>query len=382
MSAHADVDGLLQQAATFGVRLLALSDAAAAATARERLESRATARGRLEGRAAARERLDPTAVSLFTGAEGVEELIEVARTEAQAGGASLIVLNAVVGAAGLRATLATLRRGITLALANKESLVAGGEFVLAAARRSGARILPVDSEHSAIFQLLAGERPEAVEEIVLTGSGGPFRGRSRIELEQVTAADALRHPTWVMGPKITIDSATLMNKGLEIIEAHYLFDVPYERITVTIHPQSIVHSLVRFTDGALLAHLGVPDMRVPIGYALSYPARSELSMVERLDLTSRDLTFEPPDSDTFRCLALARQAGVAGGVAPAVLNAADEVAVHALLEGRIGFLDIAELVAEALGELAALPCATIDDVFAADAAARGFVLTKLGQPTD
>jgi 1-deoxy-D-xylulose-5-phosphate reductoisomerase len=292
------------------------------------------------------------------------------------------VLNAVVGAAGLRATLATLRRGVTLALANKESMVAGGEFVLAAARQSGARILPVDSEHSAVFQLLAGERSEAIEEILLTGSGGPFRGRSRDELEKVTAADALRHPTWVMGPKITIDSATLMNKGLEVIEAHYLFDMPYEGIAVTIHPQSTVHSLVRFADGALLAHLGVPDMRVPIGYALTYPARADLPMVERLDLAGCALTFEPPDTETFRCLVLARQAGIAGGAAPAVLNAANEVAVHAFLEGGIGFLDIAALVEQALGDLGSSPCATADDVFAADAAARGFVLTKVGQATD
>ena len=262
LAAHADVDGLLQQAEQSGVRLLALGDERRAAEARERLGSLTA--GRSTGKTLGDARV-------FAGDEGVEELIEAAAAEAQAGGAELIVLNAVVGAAGLRATLATLRGGITLALANKESLVAGGPFVLEAARRGGARILPVDSEHSAIFQLLEGERPQAIEEILLTGSGGPFRGRSRAELHDVTADDALRHPTWVMGPKITIDSATLMNKGLEVIEAHYLFGVPYERVTVVIHPQSIVHSLVRFADGALLAHLGVPDMRVPIGYALSYP---------------------------------------------------------------------------------------------------------------
>jgi 1-deoxy-D-xylulose-5-phosphate reductoisomerase len=373
LGAHADVDGLLQQAEQTGVRLLALGDERRAAEARERLGGLAATRPAADQHGGTR---------LFAGADGVEELIEAADAEAQAGGAELIVLNAVVGAAGLRATLSTLRRGITLALANKESLVAGGPFVLETARHSGARILPVDSEHSAIFQLLEGERPEAINEILLTGSGGPFRGRSRADLQGVTAADALRHPTWVMGPKITIDSATLMNKGLEVIEAHYLFGVPYERVTVVIHPQSIVHSLVRFGDGAILAHLGVPDMRVPIGYALSYPARADLPMVQRLDLLDRALQFEPPDTGTFRCLALAYEAGKAGGAAPAVLNAANEVAVHAFLEGGVGFLDVASLVEEALTALGASQCRSIDDIFTADAQARRFVLEMLRQATE
>jgi 1-deoxy-D-xylulose-5-phosphate reductoisomerase len=364
LAAHADVDGLLQQAEAFGVRLLGLSDEGAAEKARERV-------GGL-----------PAPRRLFAGQAGVEELIEAAAEEAQAGGAKLIVLNAVVGAAGLRATLATLRRGITLALANKESLVAGGRFVLDAAEATGAKLLPVDSEHSAIFQLLEGERHEALEEILLTGSGGPFRGRSPADLRDVTATEALRHPTWVMGPKITIDSATLMNKGLEVIEAHYFFGVPFERVTVVIHPQSIVHSLVRFSDGALLAHLGVPDMRVPIGYALAYPARADLPMVERLDLFDRALAFERPDLETFRCLALAYEAGLAGGAAPAVLNAANEVAVHAFLDGRVGFPDIAALVEEALAALAGSPCDSIEDVFTADAQARRFVLEKLRQASE
>jgi 1-deoxy-D-xylulose-5-phosphate reductoisomerase len=384
LAAHADVDGLLGQAESFGVRLLGLSDEGSEAKARERLDgARSGSGGPADPSAGPSESTQDVlgGARLFAGRDGVEELIAAAVEEAEAGGAELTVLNAVVGAAGLRATLATLRRGLTLALANKESLVAGGPFVLETARRTGAKILPVDSEHSAIFQLLERERPQDVEEILLTGSGGPFRGRSRAELAHVTAADALRHPTWVMGRKITIDSATLMNKGLEVIEAHYLFGVPYERIKVVVHPQSIVHSLVRFGDGALLAHLGVPDMRVPIGYALSYPARAELPMVERLDLSRRALTFEPADTETFRCLALARAAGEAGGVAPAVLNAANEVAVHAFLDGAIGFLDIATLVDEALTALGASPCHSIDDILTADSQTRRFVEERLGQGT-
>jgi len=314
-------------------------------------------------------------VRVFAGDEGIAELIAAAADEAGPG--ELMVLNAIVGAAGLRATLATLRAGLTLALANKESMVAGGEFVLQAARAAGARIVPVDSEHSAIHQLLEGERRGAVAEILITGSGGPFRGKRREELAAVTPEQALKHPNWSMGPKVTIDSATLMNKGLEVIEAHHLFGVPNEQIKVVIHPQSIVHSLVRFGDGAVLAHLGVPDMRTPIGYALSYPARAELPMVPPLDLLARDLTFESYDPDVFRCLPLAIEAGKAGGCAPVVLNAANEVAVRAFLDGQIGFLEIAELVEEALESLATQPCRLLDDVFAADAAARRFVERNL-----
>src|SRR3954470_7028725 len=258
-----------------------------------------------------------------------------------------VVLNAVVGFAGLPATLWALERGVDLALAHKESLVAAGELALAAQRRGGGRILPVDSEHSAAFQCLEGRGPEQVHSLVLTASGGPFRGRIREELADVSPEDALAHPTWNMGPKITIDSATLANKGLELIEAHYLFGLPYDRIEVTVHPASIVHALVRFRDGASLAHLGYPDMRVPISYALTYPERAE-TPIPPLDLSSGPLEFFEPDVETFRMLALARDAGERGGTYPCAYNAANEVAVAAFLDGRIGFLEIAALVEDAL----------------------------------
>jgi len=281
-----------------------------------------------------------------------------------------IVLNAIVGFAGVEATLWALERGVILALANKESLVAAGELALAAHRRGGGLLLPVDSEHSAIFQCLEGREPETVAELVLTASGGPFRGRSRAELEHVTVADALDHPTWAMGRKITVDSATLANKGLELIEAHWLFGIPYERLAVVVHPTSIVHSLVRFRDGALLAHLGQPDMRVPISFALTYPDRAAVP-VAPLDLAAGlDLRFEAPDDDAFPLLRLARAAGERGGTFPCAYNAANEVAVAAFLEGRIGFLEIAETVAAALEQVDGAPARDLDDLVAADAAAR------------
>jgi 1-deoxy-D-xylulose-5-phosphate reductoisomerase len=281
-----------------------------------------------------------------------------------------IVLNAIVGFAGVHATLWALERGVTLALANKESLVAAGELAVAAHRRGGGLLLPVDSEHSALFQCLEGRAPETVDALVLTASGGPFRGRSRAELEHVTVAEALTHPTWSMGRKITVDSATLANKGLELIEAHWLFGIPYDRIDVVVHPTSIVHSLVRFRDGAFLAHLGNPDMRVPISYALSYPDRAAV-LVEPLDLSGGlDLRFEAPDGDTFPMLPLARTAGERGGTYPCAYNAANEVAVGAFLEGRIGFHEIADTVAEALGRIDGAPARDLDDLVSADAQAR------------
>jgi 1-deoxy-D-xylulose-5-phosphate reductoisomerase len=281
-----------------------------------------------------------------------------------------VVLNAVVGFAGVEATLWTLEQGITLALANKESLVAAGELALAAHRLGGGLLLPVDSEHSAIFQCLEGRDAATVESLVLTASGGPFRGRSRAELEHVTIEDALEHPTWTMGRKITVDSATLANKGLELIEAHWLFGIPYERIEVVVHPTSTVHSLVRFRDGALLAHLGRPDMRVPISFALTFPERAAVP-AEPLDLAAGlDLRFEAPDPDAFPLLALAREAGERGGTFPCAYNAANEVAVAAFLDGRIGFLDIADTVAAALEEVDGAPAADLGELVAADAAAR------------
>jgi 1-deoxy-D-xylulose-5-phosphate reductoisomerase len=289
------------------------------------------------------------------------ELLELAQPD--------VVLNAVVGFAGIHATLWALEHGVDLALANKESLVAAGELALAAQRRGGGRILPVDSEHSALFQCLEGRAPEQVDSLVLTGSGGPFRGRTRDELTAVTAEEALAHPTWRMGPKITIDSATLANKGLELIEAYFLFGVPYDRIDVVLQPTSIVHSIVRFRDGAALAHLGYPDMRVPISYALTYPERAGTPLVP-LDLTSLTLAFEAPDLETFPMLKLAREAGERGGTYPCVFNAANEAAVAAFLEGRLAFLEIAEVVADALARADGAPASDLADLLEVDRAAR------------
>jgi 1-deoxy-D-xylulose-5-phosphate reductoisomerase len=278
-----------------------------------------------------------------------------------------VVLNATVGFAGLPATMWALEHGVTLALANKESLVAAGELALAARARGGGELLPVDSEHSALFQCARDERAEAV---VLTASGGPFRGLTRDELADVTADEALAHPTWSMGAKITIDSATLANKGLEVIEAHFLFGLPYERIEVVIHPTSIVHGLVRFRDGAALAHLGYPDMRVPISYALTYPDRGPTS-IPALDLVAAGpLEFFEPDLETFPLLALAREAGERGGTYPCAFNAANEVAVAAFLEGRIGFLEIASRVAEVLDRVDGAAARDLDELCEADARAR------------
>jgi 1-deoxy-D-xylulose-5-phosphate reductoisomerase len=281
-----------------------------------------------------------------------------------------VVLNAVVGFAGIHATLWTLEHGIDLALANKESLVAGGEL----AKRHGGRIIPVDSEHSALFQCLEGQH--GVDTLVLTGSGGPFRGRTREELHDVTPDEALAHPTWRMGPKITIDSATLANKGLELIEAHFLFDLPYDRIEVVIQPTSIVHSLVRFRDGAALAHLGYPDMRVPISYALTYPERAATPL-QPLDLTGLTLEFRAPDLGTFPMLALAREAGEQGGTYPAAYNASNEVAVASFLEGRLPFLGIADVVADVLARVDGAPAGTLTDLIQADATARRYAQEQL-----
>jgi 1-deoxy-D-xylulose-5-phosphate reductoisomerase len=281
-----------------------------------------------------------------------------------------VVLNAVVGFAGLPATLWALEHGITLALANKESLVAGGELALAARERGGGLLLPVDSEHSALFQCLEGRRADEVESLVLTGSGGPFRGRVREELGEVTPEQALEHPTWRMGRKITVDSATLANKGLELIEAHFLFGMPYDRVEVVLQPTSIVHGLVRFRDGAALAHLGYPDMRAPISFALTYPERAA-TPVPSLDLSQPlTLEFEPPDLETFPLLRLAREAGERGGTHPCVYNAANEVAVEAFLDGRLPFLGIADAVEEALSLADGAPARDLDDLIEADAGAR------------
>ncbi|MGD9737515.1 MAG: 1-deoxy-D-xylulose-5-phosphate reductoisomerase [Solirubrobacterales bacterium] len=337
LAAGSSWETALAQAREHGVPAVALADEAAA----ER------ARGEWSGR-------------VLAGEEGVRELI--------AGSGADLVLNGIVGAAGLASTVVALSEGIDVALANKESLVVGGELVMALAEGTGTRLLPVDSEHSALHQLIGAEAPGTVERLVLTASGGPFRGRR--DLTGVSVADALAHPTWRMGGRITIDSATLMNKGFEAIEAHHLFAVPYERIEVVVHPQSLVHSLIQLIDGSSLAHLGYPDMRVPISYALHFPDRAEVD-VPRLDLAAAgELSFEAPDRETFGCLRLALAAGEAGGTAPCVLNAADEVAVAAFLDGRIPFTGIEAVIERVLEEMPAQPVTHFEDLFATDAEAR------------
>jgi 1-deoxy-D-xylulose-5-phosphate reductoisomerase len=296
---------------------------------------------------------------------GTESILEMARSR------GAIVVNGIVGSAGLVATVAALEAGNRVALANKESLVAGGPVVKAALAGHGGELVPVDSEHSALLQCLAGESLDTVSRVILTASGGPFRGASPEELAEVTPEQALAHPTWDMGPRITVDSATLFNKGMEVIEAHFLFDIPYERIEVVVHPQSVLHSGVEFVDGSWKGHLGHPDMRIPIQYALTYPERAPTS-VPPFDLAGRELTFEEPDRKTFPALDLAFEAGRRGGSAPAVLNAADEVAVEAFLQGRLGFTTIATVLERSLEEVAWRPLDTVDDVLSVDQEARAF----------
>jgi 1-deoxy-D-xylulose-5-phosphate reductoisomerase len=314
-------------------------------------------------------------VAAASGSQGIDGLAPLTQvggdlTELLERSEPELVLNAVVGFAGLPATLWALERGVDLALANKESLVAAGELALTAHERGGGLLIPVDSEHSAAFQCLEGRTGDQVHSLVLTASGGPFRGMTRAELEDVTPAEALAHPTWNMGPKITVDSATLANKGLELIEAHFLFRLGYEQIEVVVHPSSTVHALVRFRDGASLAHLGYPDMRVPISYALTYPERAK-TPVPPLDLSSGvTLQFHAPDLDTFPLLELARRAGEQGGSAPCVFNAANEVAVAAFLEERLSFLGIAEVVADALDVIEGAPAPDLGELVEIDAAAR------------
>jgi 1-deoxy-D-xylulose-5-phosphate reductoisomerase len=304
-----------------------------------------------------------TGGEVLAGAEGLVRLVADSGAD--------LVLNAVSGSAGLGPTVVALTEGIDVALANKESLVVGGELVTALAEATGAQLIPVDSEHSALHQLIAAEpRRGTIDRLVLTASGGPFRGRSRAELADVTFEAALAHPTWAMGSKVTIDSATLMNKGLEVIEAHHLFGTPYERIDVVVHPQSLVHALVGLCDGATLAHLGHPDMRVPIAYALHHPERVDVP-VPALDLAQvGSLTFEAPDLDAFPCLRLAREAAEAGGVAPCVLNAANEVAVHAFAAGRLGFLGIPAVVERTLEQVGGGQVHSFESLYDADAEAR------------
>ena len=286
-----------------------------------------------------------------------------------------MVVIATSGKAGLSPTLAAVKAGKTVALANKESLVMAGEIITSEAKLSGAQILPIDSEHSALWQCLNGEEPKAARQIILTASGGPFRDYSLAQLEEVTVAQALKHPSWQMGKKVTIDSATLMNKGLEVIEAHWLFDMPFDSISVLIHPQSIIHSMVEFVDGSIKAQLSYPDMRLPIQYALSYPERLSNPQLPRINWSDiNHLTFEPPDFDLFPCLRLAIEAGKKGGTYPAVLCAADEVAVELFLSQRIGFVAIARFIERTLEQHQAIAHPGIEEIVATDAWAREEIL--------
>jgi 1-deoxy-D-xylulose-5-phosphate reductoisomerase len=340
LSAGRSWEALLEQARAHGVTRIALGDEHAAARASEAW----------------------TDGEVLAGAEGLVRLVVESGAD--------LVLNALVGSVGLGPTVATLGEGIDLALANKESLVVGGELVTALAEATGAQIVPVDSEHTALHQLIAGQPPGAVERLTITASGGPFRGRRREELEDVTVTQALAHPTWAMGGKITIDSATLMNKGLELMEAHHLFGTPYERIDVVVHPQSLIHGIVQLADGAMLAHIGPKDMRIAISYAL-HGATSVPLPVAPLDLVRvGSLTFEPVDLDAFPCLRLAREAAQAGGTAPCVLNAANEIAVHSFLAGRLPFIAIPEVIERTLDALGSSPVRAFESLYEADRGAR------------
>ena len=352
IGANRSIDVLAEQAITLRPDVVALADMTNAKALQERL---------------------PNGIELRTGPDALASIA----TDAD------VILNGVVGFAGLPVTLAALNAGKRLALANKESLIAAGPLVQRARRTKGAELLPVDSEHGALHQCLrsetefsvqpevdGAERYKAVRKLIVTASGGPFRGKSKDELENVTIEQALKHPTWSMGPKITIDSSTLFNKGLEVIEAHELFGIDYDDIDVTVHPQSIIHSAVEFTDGSTIAQLSKPDMRLPIGYALGHPTRLP-TPYGALDWTNLGpLTFEPPDRQTFRCLALAYEAGRAGGSAPAWLNAANEVAVDAFLNGQVRWLAISSIIEETLQGHDGASLESVDDVIAADRNAR------------
>ena len=351
LAAGSSVELLEAQAREFSPRLAVLYDKDAAAELRQRLRD--------------------TDIEVLAGPEG---LLAAAQAEE-----ADTVVTAVVGSVGLEPTLAAIRLGRRIALANKETLVCAGELVMAAAQEAGAEIVPVDSEHSAIFQCLQGCRDRReIRRLLLTCSGGPFFGRSFEELEHMTAADALKHPNWTMGAKITIDSATLMNKGLEIIEAMRLYDLPVEQVEAVIHRQSIVHSLVEFRDGAMLAQLGTPDMKLPIRYALTYPYRAE-TPDRTLDLlTCGALTFSAPDMEAFPCLRIARQCAAAGGTACAIMNGANEAAVQRFLQGEIGFNDIPRLVEQALSKVPVIYRPSLADILEADRMARQAVLGCAG----
>ena len=343
LAAARQVDLIEEQIRTFSPEMVAMYDENAANVLRERVAD--------------------LPVQVLSGMEGLCALAAMPQAD--------IVLNAVVGMVGLRPTLAAVEAGHDVALANKETLVAGGAFVMDAVRRAGVKLLPVDSEHSAIFQCLQGCPPQQrrIQRLILTASGGPFFGRSRDQLENVTLVDALNHPNWSMGQKITIDSATMMNKGLELIEAAWLFDMPPEEIDIVVHRESIIHSLVEYDDNAVLAQLGTPDMRVPIQYALTYPDRLPCPAKQLRLEDWKNLTFYAPDDEAFPAMNLARKALTMGGLYPAALNAANEVAVGAFIAGEIGFTDITRLAAQALEQELPVPT-SVEDVFIADAMVR------------
>lgn len=343
LTAHQSVTLMEEQARAYHPELVVLTDEAAARNLAVRLAD--------------------TPIKVASGRSG---LLEAATLES-----ADVVLTAVVGSAGLEPTLAAIHAGKDIALANKETLVCAGSLVTKAAKEQGVALLPVDSEHSAIFQCLQGSQNRGeVERLILTASGGPFYGKDRKALSLATPEQALKHPNWSMGAKITIDSATMMNKGFEVMEAMWLYDMPLEKIQVVIHQESIVHSLVEFRDGAVLAQLGSPDMRLPIQYALTWPQRLP-GPSQKLDLLNcPPLTFLPPDGENFPCLALAREAAQRGGVVPAALNGANEEAVALFLGGKIGFLDIPRLCARAMAAAPSLPSPSLDDILAADAQAR------------
>jgi 1-deoxy-D-xylulose-5-phosphate reductoisomerase len=341
LAAGSDVAGLVTAAKACGARFVAIADGAKGAALKDALAGTGIASG-----------------------AGESALVDAAARDAE------IVITAIVGAAGLPPTMAAVKRGAQIGIANKETLVCAGPVVTAAAAAHGATLLPVDSEHNAIFQVFPHDDPAQVERVILTASGGPFRTRSRDEMRGVSVADACKHPTWSMGAKISIDSATLMNKGLELIEAAQLFPVDVERLDVIVHPQSVIHSMVEYVDGSVLAQLGSPDMRIPIAYAMGWPERIA-TPAARLDLAAiASLSFEKPDLERFPCLALAWAAMRAGGSAPCILNAANEIAVAAFIAGQAGFLDIDAIVAETLNMVASGPVATLEEVMAIDAAAR------------
>lgn len=353
LHAHRNVERLAEQAALCAPAWVAVGDPAAAA----RFD-----RSRL-----------PAGCRFLAGEESLVRLAAIEEAD--------LVVNAVVGAAGLAPTLTALSAGKPVALANKESIVLAGEMVMQTARRSGARVLPIDSEHSGLFQCLEGRTPAEVRRVTLTASGGPFRALSAAEMARVTPERALAHPVWPMGRRITVDSATLLNKGLEVIEAHWLFDIPLDRIGVLVHPRSVVHALVEMEDGSMLAQLAAPDMALPVQYALSWPERWGAPL-PRLDLARvGPLEFEPPDLERFPCLDLACRAARSGGTAPALLNAADEVAVEAFLDGRIRFPEIAGVIEAVLATVPATAADSLDRVLEADRSARRKALEITGAGT-